>query len=78
MDWQSIFYSAVALALTVGGWFYRELKFKVDKTHEEFLSYKTHIAEHYVKNSSFEKFSAALFAKLDKIEDKIDLKQDKP
>lgn len=78
MDWQAICFSLVGVGFVVCGYFYREIKAKLDRTHEDFMSYKTHVAENYVKNSAFDKFSNALFAKLDKISDKIDLKQDKP
>jgi hypothetical protein len=36
------------------------------------------VAGEYVKDTDLEKLSHALFAKLDKIEDKLDLKADKP
>ena len=50
MEWQIVAQSVVALVLAVGGYLYRELKVKVDKTHEDFLVYKTFVAEKYVSN----------------------------
>lgn len=51
LDWQAIFYSLVGIAFLVGGYLYRELKAKVDKTHEDSLTFKTYVAEHYVSNN---------------------------
>jgi len=50
IDWQLVFYAVVSLSFTVGGWLYRELKAKADRTHEDLLIYKTHVAVTYVSN----------------------------
>lgn len=48
MDWTTFIQIAAAIVLGVGGFLYRELKFKVDKTYEEFLAYKVHAAETFI------------------------------
>lgn len=55
MDWQVIFSIVFGAALAAIGWLYREVKHKVDKTHEEFLIYRTHVAERYVSSEQLTK-----------------------
>jgi len=50
IDWNIVLQLIVGLALAVGGYLYKELKHKAEKTYEEFLIYKTHVATHYVSN----------------------------
>lgn len=55
IDWAIVAQIVVGCILAVGGWLYRELKQKVDKTHEDFLVYRTHVAERYVSNDQLTK-----------------------
>lgn len=48
VDWNVVIQIVIGLAFTVFGFMYKELKNKVDKTHEDFLVYRTHVAERYV------------------------------
>ncbi|MGZ8888064.1 MAG: hypothetical protein ACXW1D_00745 [Halobacteriota archaeon] len=47
MDMMWIIQSLIGLSLAVGGFLYKDLKAKVDKTQEDFLMYKTHVSEVY-------------------------------
>lgn len=65
-------------------WNFRTLKTQAEQTREELAAYKLHAAETYsTKNDlskAIEQFSRsidAVFAKLERIEDKLDLKADK-
>lgn len=65
-------------------WNFRTLKVQADKTKDDLAAYKLHAAETYsTKNDlskAIEQFSRsidAVFAKLERIEDKLDLKADK-
>lgn len=46
---------------------------KADKTERDLAEYKLHVAETYMTNKAME----SILAKLDRIEDKLDKKQDK-
>jgi hypothetical protein len=66
-------------------WNFRSVKAMAEKTKEELAAYKLHAAETFsTKNDlgkAIEQFSRsidAVFAKLERIEDKLDGKADKP
>ena len=40
----------MGLLMAIGAYLYRDVKAKVDKTHEDFLVYRTHVASTYVSN----------------------------
>jgi len=40
----------MGLLMAIAGWAYRDLKAKVDKTHEDFLLYKVVVATSYIGN----------------------------
>ncbi len=78
----------LALAATgVGGvmwWLYRSLHAKVDSIDKALADFKLHAAETYVTSNTLQKALdgltdtfKAVFAKLDRIEDKLDGKMDK-
>ena len=46
----AIIQGLMGLLLCIVGWTYKDLKFKVDKTHEEFLLYKVVVATSYIGN----------------------------
>ncbi len=84
MDSQTIINTAIALVGFLGGWILKVIweavkelqiadKILVDKVNTiEIL-----IAGNYMSKHDFDKIAAAIFAKLDKIEDKLDRKVDK-
>lgn len=66
-------------------WFlFRDAKAKADATAKDFADYKVHIAANYVTHTdlakaidAFNRSVDAIFAKLERIEDKLDKKADK-
>jgi nicotinic acid phosphoribosyltransferase len=84
MDSQTIINTAIALVGFLGGWILKVVweavkelqiadKILVDKVNTiEIL-----IAGNYMSKQDFEKVADAIFAKLDKIDDKLDRKVDK-
>lgn len=84
MDFQVGFNIAMMLAGFLGGWVLTNLRNSIDKLHaaDETLSTKVQsievlVAGQYVKRDDLDKMTIALFAKLDKIESKLDSKADK-
>ncbi len=84
MDLQIAFNIAVGLAGALGGYILKSISdnLKSLQSADNALSEKVQkievlVAGEYVKHSDIEKLSNALFAKLDKISDKLDGKQDK-
>lgn len=84
MDSQTAFNIAVALVGALGGWILNNLKTSMDALHaadqqlsEKVQSIEILVAGTYVKRDDVDKLSNALFAKLDRIEAKIDSKADK-
>ena len=85
MDIQVAFNIAVALVAFLGGWVLNSLKDSINalkRTDGELADKVQHIevlvAGSYVKRDDLDKLTSALFAKLDKIEAKLDGKADKP
>jgi len=84
MDSQTIINTVIALVGFLGGWILKVIweavkelqiadKILVDKVNTiEIL-----IAGNYMSKQDFDKIAAAIFAKLDKIDDKLDRKVDK-
>lgn len=69
---------------SLGGWFMnamwqslRDLKDTDKELSEKVQAIEILVAGQYIKRDEFERFSHALFAKLDKIENKMDNKADK-
>lgn len=69
---------------TVVWWMFRSLAARVDSTERELAAYKLHVAETYVTSNelgkaidAFNRSIDAIFAKLERIENKLDTKQDK-
>ena len=84
MDSQTAFNIAVALVGALGGWVLNNIKSSMDALHiadqqlsEKVQSIEILVAGTYVKRDDVDKLSNALFAKLDRIEAKIDSKADK-
>ena len=84
MDFQIGFNITVGLAGFLGGWVLNNLRDSLKNLHDADMSLtmkvqaiEVLVAGTYVKRDDMEKMSTALFAKLDKIESKIDQKADK-
>jgi len=81
---QTLFNYALALCGALGGWVLKVIWDAVkdlqaaDKVLvEKVNTIEILIAGNYMSKSDFDKIAAAIFAKLDKIEDKLDRKADK-
>lgn len=84
-DAQIYFNIAIVIFGGLGGWILNSLRDSLKSLHESdvALSNKVQgieilVAGSYVTNSALEKLTTALFHKLDKIDDKLDHKIDKP
>jgi hypothetical protein len=84
MDAQTFVNIALGLIAFLGGWVVRNLQESMAqlRTADETLATKVQaievlVAGTYVKKSDMEHFTSAIFAKLDRIEDKLDGKVDK-
>ena len=84
MDTQSLINILFTIAGAMGGWILNNLKASIEalqKADANIADKVQHIevlvAGTYVKRDDLDKLSSALFHKLDKIESKLDNKQDK-
>ena len=84
MDTQTLINVLFAIAGAMGGWILNNLKAsiealqKADATLADKVQHiEVLVAGTYVKRDDLDKLSSALFHKLDKIESKLDSKQDK-
>ena len=84
MDPQTIINTAIALVGFLGGWILKVVWEGVKdlQSADKILAEKVNtieilIAGTYISKQDFDKIAAAIFAKLDKIEDKLDRKVDK-
>ena len=84
MDTQTLINVLFAIAGAMGGWILNNLKAsiealqKADTTLADKVQHiEVLVAGTYVKRDDLDKLSSALFHKLDKIESKLDNKQDK-
>jgi hypothetical protein len=84
MDPQTIINAAIALVGFLGGWILKvvwegvkELQLVDRVLAEKVNTIEILIAGNYITKHDFDKIAAAIFAKLDKIEDKLDKKVDK-
>lgn len=85
MDYQTLFNVAIGLVAFLGGWVLNNIKSSLDALHvadqslsEKVQSIEILVAGTYVKRDELDKLASALFAKLDRIETKLDFKADKP
>ena len=83
-DPQTLFNLLVGLVAFFGGWVLNSLRDSINHLHlsDESLTAKLQavellVAGSYVKRDDIDKLTTALFAKLDKIEGKLDKKADK-
>lgn len=84
MNEQQFFNLAVGIIGTLGGWWMRvmwqslkELQEQDSKLADKVSSIEVLVAGQYVKREDINRDISAIFAKLDRIEDKIDKKADK-
>lgn len=85
MDLQVAFNIAVALIGCLGGWVLKSITNKLEQLNTEDTILRNKIQEievlvagKYVKHEDLDRMTSAIFAKLERIENKIDSKQDKP
>lgn len=81
---QQMFNIMFAIAGALGGWWMKamwealkDLQKADNHLATEVSDLKVLVAGQYVKTETFEKLTTAIFAKLDRIEDKLDKKADK-
>jgi hypothetical protein len=81
---QTLINIILSVICAFGGWFMkamwdslRDLKDTDKQLAEKVQSIEILVAGQYFKRDEFERFSTAIFAKLDKIESKVDGKADK-
>jgi hypothetical protein len=77
MDWQNIINLLGGAALTVIGWFARQLWDAVQKLKADMSQLELSISENYVKKDDFKDGIKELKEMLGKIFDKLDSKQDR-
>lgn len=82
---QNVFNLAVGIAGALGGWWMKamwdalkDLQRTDERLSRDIGDLKVLVAGQYVSRESFDKLSNAIFTKLDRIEDKLDGKADKP
>ena len=75
---------AAGIVLAIIGWTYRKQDARITAAEKELSAFRLHCSETYVTHNNFEKALQgltdtfkAVFAKLDRIEDKLDGKADK-
>lgn len=84
MDFQLLFNIAVGLVAFLGGWVMNNLRDSMKALHDadsqlasKVQSIEVLVAGTYVKRDELDKLGQAIFAKLDRIEGKLDGKADK-
>ena len=74
---QSIINSLLGGSLAALGWFARQIWDAIKELRSDLARLREELPSRYVPKDEFHQFSAALFKKLDRIEDKIDTKQER-
>ena len=77
MDWQQVINLGAGAALTVMGWFARQLWEAVQKLKEDVSGLELHVAENYVKKIDITARFDRIEMLLDKLYDKMDQKADR-
>ena len=84
IDIQALFNVSVGVIGSIGGWWFhtmwtamRALQADNQKLADRIADIEVLVAGNYVKRSDFDRFVENLFHKLDKIEDKINGKEDR-
>lgn len=76
-DWQGILNFVFISASGVAGWLFRTLYSAVMELREDLSELREHIPTTYISKADMGSFKSELFHRLDRIESKIDGKQDK-
>lgn len=81
---QNVFNIAIGIAGALGGWWMKamweglkELQHTDGELTQQVNNLQILVAGQYMRREEFDKMSQAIFAKLDRIEDKLDKKADK-
>lgn len=77
MDNVNIVNTLFSTGLLVLGWFARELWSAVKSLKEELLKFKEDVSTFYVRKDDFKEFRGEILSFLQRIETKLDNKQDK-
>lgn len=77
MDPQTIFNIVAGLALSVGGWFARQVWDAVKKLQQDLHDLEVDMPKNYVAKVDFKETMDKIYDKLDRIYDKLDGKADK-
>lgn len=84
MDQQQLFNVLFALVGVLGGWWMKAMREAIKSLEQadkalgnQVADLKVLVAGGYVRNEQFDSMGKAIFAKLDRIEDKLDGKADK-
>ncbi len=77
VDWQLIVNVAIYPALAIAGWFLRQLWDANAKLREDITQLSISIPQTYMPRVEAERIGERIFAKLDRIETKLDRKADK-
>ena len=82
---QNVFNIAIGIAGALGGWWMKamweavkDLKTADERLANQVSDLKVLVAGDYVRREMFDRLSDAIFTKLDRIENKLDGKADKP
>ena len=82
---QNVFNIAIGIAGALGGWWMKamweavkDLKTADERLASQVSDLKVLVAGDYVRREMFDRLSDAIFTKLDRIENKLDGKADKP
>mgnify|MGYP003433956861 CR=1 FL=1 len=77
MDMLELVTGVLGLGLTVLGWFAREMWGTVKALARDLIQLQKDMSEQYVRKDDFKDFRAELLQVLQRIENKLDSKQDK-
>ena len=78
VDWQALFNIAVLSVGALSGWLFRVMWVAQRDLRHDLREIEQSMPRYYVRRDDFKDTVAALFVKLDRIEDKLDNKVDKP
>lgn len=77
MNWAELAIGVLGIGMTVLGWFAREMWETVKALARDLIQLQKDMSEHYVRKDDFKDFRTELLNVLQRIEGKLDSKQDK-
>lgn len=77
IDWQAAFNVSVMAIGALGGWVLRTLWSAISELRNDLAELREHIPTTYISKADINNFKSELFHRLDRIEGKLDGKQDK-